>query len=251
MRSAVNFKDHFSGQASDYALYRPSYPPELFEFLASLCAEREAAWDCGTGNGQAAIRLADFFQKVMATDPSQKQIRNAFPYPRVVYQIAAAEKTGIAGGSIDLITVAQAIHWFDFDQFYAEANRVLKPGGILAVWCYYLPRISPEIDAAIDDFYTHTVGSYWPPERKWVDDRYRSLPFPFVEIQAPQFYMKTDWSLENLAGYISTWSAVQQFIAAKRYNPLDEFGSKLHSLWGDEEKKAAVKWPFYLRVGKL
>lgn len=244
------FKDYFSRQAADYAGFRPTYPAELFAYLASLCPGRNLAWDCGTGNGQAASGLADHFQKVIATDPSEKQLASAVPHPRVVYQVAAAEKTAISSASVDLVTVAQALHWFDLDQFYAEARRVLKPSGVLAAWCYNLPRVAPEIDPLIEKFYAQTVGPYWPPERRLVEDAYRSLPFPFAEIAAPAFSMTAQWDLPNLVGYLSTWSAVQEFIRLRKSNPLDLLLKDLRPAWGDPAGKKPLAWPFSLRVGK-
>ncbi len=243
------FKDYFSRQAADYASFRPTYPAELFAYLASLCAETDTAWDCGTGSGQAAIGLADYFQKVIATDPSEKQIASAAPHPRVAYKVAAAEKTSLPPASVDLVAVAQALHWFDLDQFYAEARRVLKPSGVLAAWCYNLPRVVPEIDPLIEEFYSHTVGPYWPPERRLVEDAYRSLPFPFAEIAAPAFSMAAEWDFQNFVGYLSTWSAIQEFIRQRGMNPLDLLLKALRPLWEDETAPKRITWPFSLRVG--
>lgn len=243
------FKDYFSRQAADYASFRPNYPAKLFAYLASLCRERELAWDCGTGSGQAATGLAEHFQKVIASDPSEKQLASAAAHPRVVYEVAAAEKTSIPSASVDLVTAAQALHWFDLDPFYAEVRRVLKPAGVLAVWCYNLPKIAPEIDPLIEDFYSHTVGPYWPPERRLVEDAYRSLPFPFAEIAVPAFSMAAEWDLQNFADYLSTWSATQEFIRGRGMNPLDLLLKTLRPLWGDEAAPRQVTWPFSLRVG--
>lgn len=243
------FKDYFSHQAADYARFRPAYPAELFAYLASLCRERELAWDCGTGSGQAAIGLADYFQKVIATDLSKKQLAGAAAHPRVVYQIAAAEETSIPPASIDLITVAQALHWFDLDRFYAEVRRVLKPAGVLAVWCYNLPKIAPAIDSLLEEFYSQTLGPYWSPERRLVEEAYRYLPFPFAEIPAPAFSLVTEWDFQNFAGYLSTWSAVQEFIRRRGMNPLDLLLNALRPVWGEEKAQKRIAWPFSLRIG--
>lgn len=247
----MNFKDHFSGQASDYAKYRPGYPPELFYYLTTLCRERKTAWDCGTGNGQAALRLAEHFRTVIATDPSEKQIKNAVPHERIFYQVSPAERTSIERSTVDLVTVAQAVHWFNFPEFYKEVRRVGKPGGILAVWCYGLLKVSAEIDAVIDRFYSDTAGAYWPPERKWIDENYRTLPFPFQEIAPPPFSMSDEWDLLEMQGYLSTWSAVQQFIKVNSFNPIDGLVEKLQSVWGTESQKRKITWPLHLRIGKI
>jgi ubiquinone/menaquinone biosynthesis C-methylase UbiE len=245
----MDFKDHFSKQAFGYSRYRPTYPGELFEYLASLCAGHDTAWDCGAGSGQAAVQLADFFQTVIATDPSKKQIANAIPHTAITYRVARAEDNQIPAASVDLITVAQAVHWFDFDKFYVEARRVLKPGGVIAVWSYSLLEVSPEIDRVIRDLYVNVVGSYWPPERRWIDEGYRTLPFPFKEIIAPSFSMISQWDLAELMGYLHTWSALQRFMEKEGYNPIDQIFRKLQPVWGDENRKRKIHWPFHLRVG--
>lgn len=246
----MKFKDHFSRQSWDYSRYRPTYPVALFEYLASLCREEDTAWDCGTGNGQAAIRLADFFQTVIATDPSEKQIANAILHPAITYRVERAEESQIPTGCIDLITVAQAVHWFAIDKFYAEVRRVLKSGGVIAVWCYSLLEISPQINRIIRNLYINMVGSYWPPERQWVDKGYRTLPFSFEEIKTPSFSMISYWNLAEIMGYLRTWSAVQRFIEKEGYDPLEQIFEKLQPLWGDEDQKRQINWPFHLRVGK-
>lgn len=246
----MHFKDYFSAQSVDYAKYRPSYPVELFEYLASLPEKRERAWDCATGNGQAALGLAPFFRHVIATDGSQAQLDQATPHERISYQLSTAESTPIESSSIDLVTVAQALHWFDLERFYAEARRVLKPRGILAVWCYNLLQIVPDIDALLYSFYAETVGPYWPPERALIEDNYRSLPFPFEEIGPPQFRMHARWNLFDLLGYFSTWSATQRFIKARGFDPVPNLGEELLKLWPDAQEERDVTWPLYLRVGR-
>jgi ubiquinone/menaquinone biosynthesis C-methylase UbiE len=178
----VIFKDHFSGHAEDYARFRPHYPGELFAYLGSICAEREDAWDCATGNGQAAIGLAAHFKRVIATDASMKQLESAPLDRRVQYRVSAAEESGLDSNSVDLITVAQALHWFDLPKFWTEAKRMLKPQGIVAVWSYNLVSIAPAIDRVVDRFYRDTVGPFWPLERAIVEAGYRTIDFPFHEI---------------------------------------------------------------------
>src|SRR6059036_4241657 len=188
----MTFKDHFSSQAADYAKFRPGYPQELFDYLASIAPTRRLAWDCGTGNGQAAVGLASVFDRVIATDASENQIANAEQHVRVEYHVAPAENSGIESETIDMIMVAQALHWFDLDRFYAEAQRVLKPNAVLAVSAYNLLHIEPAIDEVVNRYYYEVVGPFWPPERKLVE-QFADLPFPFHEIDPPEFEMTAQW----------------------------------------------------------
>jgi len=248
--SGKTFKDHFSQQAPDYARYRPNYPAALFDWLAQIAPARATAWDCGTGSGQAAVGLAAHFGRVIATDPSEKQLAHAEPHPRVDYRLASAEASPLDAASVDLIAVAQAIHWFDLDKFYAEARRVLKPGGVIAAWTYTLLDVEAGIDALLTDLYRNVVGPYWPPERRMVDDRYRSLPFPFEAIAAPAFEIRTAWSRDDLLGYLGTWSATQAYLKAKGVDPLTEFARRLAALWPDPATVKTLRWPLHLRVGR-
>ncbi len=253
----MSFTDHFSKQANDYARYRPWYPTALFKYLASLVLEHDRAWDAGTGNGQAAIGLAQHFRSIIATDPSAQQIALAPPYDRVTYRVAYAEDSGLDDRSIDLITAAQAVHWFDLDRFYAEAQRVLrspdavsgKPHGVLAVWCYNLTEITPEVDRVMASYYRDVLGDFWPPQIHWVDEHYRTLPFPFDEIAAPEFAVEATWSLADLFGYLSSWSAAQKFKDAHGFDPLDARRAAFSAAWAGEHDRV-VRWPLYLRVGK-
>lgn len=246
-----SFKDHFSAHASAYAQYRPGYPDALFAYLASLCQARDLAWDCGTGNGQAAHGLALHFTRIVATDASADQIANAVPHPRIDYHVAPAARAPLEAHTADLVTVAQAIHWFDHDRFYAEVRRVLKPGGVLAAWTYGLPQITPALNAVIERFYQDIVGAYWPPERRLVEARYRTIPFPFDEIQSPAFAMQLLWSLDDFLGYLGTWSATRRFIQGRGTNPVDQVAEDLALAWGDPADGKTVRWQIYLRVGRL
>jgi len=244
----MSFKDHFSRQAADYAKFRPGYPQEVFDYLASVAPSRQLAWDCGTGNGQAAVGLATVFDHVIASDASKKQISNAQPHERVEYRVAPAENSGIKSGTVDLIMVAQALHWFDLDRFYAEARRVLKPHGPLAASAYNLLRVEPAIDEIVNRYYHEVVGAFWPPERALVE-KFEELPFPFSEIQTPSFEMIGQWNLEHLLGYLRSWSATQRFIAANKRDPLEAIADDLRAAWGDPGQMRKVVWPVILRVG--
>jgi SAM-dependent methyltransferase len=247
-KDGISFKDHFSVQAADYAKFRPRYPREMFEYLGTIAPTRKLAWDCGTGNGQAAVGLASVFDRVIATDASEKQIANAQPHERVDYHVAPAENSGIDSAIIDLIMVAQALHWFDLDRFYAEARRVLKPRGVLAASAYNLLTIGPAIDEIVNRYYYEVVGPFWPPELKLVE-QFADLPFPFSEIQAPSFEMIGQWNLEHLVGYLRSWSATQRFMAAKGADPLEQITDELRRAWGNPQQARSVSWPLTLRVG--
>lgn len=247
----MSFKDHFSGHASDYARFRPRYPDALFEYLASIAPSRQCTWDCATGNGQAAVALAPHFARVIATDASAQQIQNAVPHERVEYRVAPAEKSGLADASADLVTIAQALHWFDIPAFFEEAQRVLRPNGIVAVWAYNLMTLSPEIDPLVLHFYRDTTGPFWPPERDIVEAGYQTIEFPFDEVTTPKFQMETHWTLEQVLGYLRTWSATQKFIAARGFDPLSSLGEEIAKLWKDVAAPRLVGWPLSMRVGRV
>jgi ubiquinone/menaquinone biosynthesis C-methylase UbiE len=243
-------KDNFSTQAGNYARYRPAYPSELFEFLLSHVNGREAAWDCATGNGQTAVELAKSFRKVFATDISQKQLDKAEQKENILYSMLPAEQTPFEDDMFDLVTVSQALHWLRFDSFYSEVKRVTKPGGLLAVWVYSLLRISSPIDTIIaEQFYKDTLHGYWDSERKHVDDNYSNIPFPFEEIKTPGFLIRFEWTLEELAGYLNTWSAVQKFISRNEFDPVPEAIEKIKPLW--TERKMKIIFPVTMRIGRI
>ena len=259
MTKALSFKDHFSSGSADYAAFRPSYPPALFVWLATLCARHELAWDCATGSGQAALELARHFKQVVATDASAQQIAAAQRGAGVEYRVAMAEASGLDDGSVDLITVAQAVHWFELERFYPEVGRVLHRGGVIALWGYGRLILPGEADQALEHFYAHTIGPYWPAERALVDDGYRSLAFPFEGISAPQFAIEVSWNLPRLLAYLSTWSAVKRYRAATGTNPLTALENELAALWCAGRNAAAscttdqalaLEWPLFLRVGR-
>ena len=245
-----SFSDHFSSTAATYASYRPSYPAALFEWLASVAPGRNAAWDCGTGTGQAAVALAEWFALVVATDPSTAQLTYAASHPRVHYAAMLAERSALAGGSASLVTAAQALHWFDRPAFFAEARRVLAPGGVVAVWSYGLLTLHDDLlDPIISRLHGETLGPYWPVERRLVDEGYRELALPFDAIAAPAFMMSAEWTLEQLAGYLSTWSAVQRARARTGIDPLPPVIEALGDRWGPAAVRH-VEWPLSLHVGR-
>lgn len=246
----MSFKDHFSGHAALYAKYRPDYPPELYAYLATLTPHCDIALDCATGNGQAAVGLATYFSKVVATDASVQQLRNAQRAERVAYVANLAEQPAFRDASIDLVTAAQAAHWFDHERFYAQVRRVLRPQGALAIWTYGMASIAPEIDAAITDFYTNVVGEYWPPERRFVEAGYKNMPFPFREVAPPALQLKMQWDLDALLGYVSTWSAVQRYTKMRGADPLVKLRERVEPVWNSGDELRPVVWSLHLRVGR-
>ena len=244
----TGFKDHFSGHATAYAAARPGYPDDLFTWLAGKAPARVRAWDCATGNGQAASLLADHFEHVIATDASAEQIANAAPRARIEFRVAPAESPELETHSIDLVTVAQAVHWFDRPRFYGAAREALRQGGLIALWSYGLFTIFPALDELVGYFYSETIGSYWPPERRLVEERYATLEFPFAEIEPPNFVMRHEWTAEQVLGYLRTWSAVQRYRKARGVDPVSAIQPELIRLWGGIETRE-VRWPLHMRVG--
>lgn len=244
-------KDHFSGQAGDYARHRPRYPESLIRFVAQQAVGKERAWDCATGSGQCAVALAAHFKEVVATDLSQAQIDHAEKNPHVVYRVATAEDSGIESSSVDAITVAQAFHWFDFEKFYAEVRRVARPGAVIALWCYGLHEIEPAIDRICQKYYEEIVGSYWPAEVKWVREKYKTIPFPFKEITAPGFRIEEEWNLERVIGNLVSWSSTQYYRKDKGSDPIDLIRDELTKAWGDPRKTRTARWNLYLRAGHI
>jgi ubiquinone/menaquinone biosynthesis C-methylase UbiE len=205
-------------------------------------------WDCATGSGQAAVELANVFEQVIATDASGKQVANAEQHPRVEYRIATAEESGLESNTADLITVAQALHWFDLARFEAEARRVAKAAGIVAAWAYKFATVSPAIDALVSRYYSDIVGSYWPAERVLVE-KFEELPFRFEGIETPPFEMMAEWKVEQLLGYLGTWSATQRFMVAEQRDPLEQIEEELRAAWGENVRR--VVWPLTVRVGRV
>lgn len=248
---AHTFKDHFSGHAADYSRYRPgAYPAALFKALAALAPDREWVWDCATGNGQAALGLAEEFARVDATDASAKQIAAATHHPKVHYSVSPAEASGLADRSVSLVTVAQALHWFDLPRFYAEARRVAKAEAVLACWCYMRCAVDPGVDAATERLYNGILGdAYWPPERKHVENAYRDLDFPFTRIALPAFDMTVHWDLTAYVGYLRSWSATQAYLKKNGQDPVELVGEELMGTWGDPAASRPVHWPLTILAG--
>ncbi|MEZ5328622.1 MAG: class I SAM-dependent methyltransferase [Verrucomicrobiales bacterium] len=246
---SADFHDHFSGHADEYAAARPTYPVELFDYLARLSPSRRCAWDCATGSGQAAVALAGHFDKIIATDASWQQIEHATRRDNVHYHVAPAEVSGIASDSVDLITIAQAIHWFDFDRFHAEVRRVAVDQAIVAAWTYGLTSITAEVDAIVQDFYTGEINPYWPPERSHIESDYRDIPFPYDQCTPTMFEMKVEWSARALLAYLRTWSSVKRFQADTGRDPVSKIAPAIHRAWGKGLRP--VRWPLILKVGRV
>jgi SAM-dependent methyltransferase len=245
------FHDHFSDVAKRYADFRPQYPEALLDYLATLAAKTSTVWDCACGNGQATAGLARRFDRVIGTDASAEQIASAKPDPRIEYLVATAEQSGLGDKSIGLITVAQAVHWFQFEPFYAEVKRVLAPGGVIAVWAYGVNVVEgDDVNRLVQTFYAETVGPYWPPERKLLEAGYRTIPFPFQEIVPPAFHMEAQWTLDALMGYFSTWSATNRYLKATGRNPLEPLRAEMRRAWGNPEEARRITWPLAARVGR-
>lgn len=241
-------KDRFSKYANQYAQFRPSYPSDLFEFIYKKVHQFDLAWDAGTGNGQAARELSKKFKQVIATDISARQIENAYQASNISYS-THLEKFPLREHSVDLITVAQAAHWFDMELFSQEVKKVLKLNGVIAVWGYGLLSINDETDELITHFYKEIIGPYWDKERKHIDEFYTNLYFPFKEIPTPPFSITTFWTLEELYGYISTWSSVQKYIQQHGHNPVDKLMKVIKNHWVGELQ--IVNFPLFLRMGGM
>lgn len=241
--------DRFSGHADLYAQYRIDYSPDLYAYVISFVSERHAAWDCATGNGQVAGALAHLFEQVEATDISETQLVHATQAPNIRYQISRAEQTPFADQTFDLITVAQALHWFDVDAFHQEVRRVAKPGAVIAEWGYGLVQMSNTLDPILLNFYRNHIGPYWDPQRRFIDNAYATLPFPFVDAQRREFSVRRHWSLERFLNYVRTWSAVRQYIYENDEDPVIRLASELVPYWGDHERE--ICFPVFLRLGRV
>ncbi len=246
----TDFKDHFSGHADDYQRYRPQYPGRLFQYLVSLVRRRQLAWDCGTGNGQVAQVLSAYFNRVIATDASENQIRHALPADNITYQVNKAEEPDIEKNTVDLVTVGQALHWFDHEKFFEQARRIMKNEAVIAAWTYQLCYVNEELNELIHAYYHQVVGPYWPDEREMVEDGYEEVEFPFEEMDPPEMHMEADWTMKEFIGYLRTWSAAKRFEEDKNADPVEPLFNYFKNAWGDPEQKRRVYWPIRMRVGR-
>ena len=245
------FKDYFSHDSNSYSKHRPGYPDSLFSYLSSITKDHDLAWDCATGSGQSAVQLAQHFNRVIATDASESQISHAVKHAAVHYCVSRAENSAIEANSLDLITIAQALHWFDLTAFTAEVDRTLKEGGILAAWSYNLLAIRADIDELINELYGNILGQYWSVERRMVEQGYKSFEFPdtdYTELSTPDFSMSLNWNFEQLLAYLSTWSAVKAYISENDQNPIGSIHDRLLTRWGNVESQMPVAWPLTVRV---
>jgi len=242
-------KDRFSSHASEYSRFRPEYPDSLISFVLSVTKRRESAWDCGTGNGQLAARLSPHFRTVFATDISKEQLAQAPAISNVRYSVEAAGETQFADKQFDLISIAQAIHWMPFDALYRDVYRCLKDDGLFLVTGYGLLSINPQIDAVVRHLYTEILGAYWDPERRYIDEEYATIPFPFEEVESPPFLQQYDWSLAQFTGYLNTWSAMKQYSKSTGLEALDSIAENLRAAWGASKTHLAT-FPILLRMGR-
>ncbi|GAB3824485.1 class I SAM-dependent methyltransferase [Pontibacter rugosus] len=242
-------KDNFSGHAADYAKYRPQYSTELISYLVSLAPAQHLAWDCATGNGQMAGMLSEHFAEVVATDMSEKQIQNAVPMPNITYKVEPAEQSTLADASVDFVVVAQAVHWFEFDKFYKEVKRVLRSEGVLALVGYGLISVSSEVDKVLQELYEDILGEYWDPERRYIDAAYKTIPFPFQELEVPELSIQYTWTVEDIINYLNTWSAVKHYEKKQHQNPVQLIERELREVW--PQQQADIKFNIIARVGKV
>ena len=244
---------YFRRQAAAYAEFRPDYPEELFRFVASLVNRHQLAWDCATGSGQAATRLAQYFSHVIATDISPEQIAHARQDAKVEYRLAPAEASGLSDGSVDLITVCQALHWLDRPRFFAECRRVLAPDGGLVVTMYGDAHIADDeaLDRLLQSFNKETMREYWPVNRELVNELFARIEFPFPLLPAPKIKLTKQWTLAHLAGYMRSWSATARYIERHGGDPVAEVEEKMAVRWGDPAIEREIWWPFRIFAGRF
>jgi len=241
----------FSSISKAYSQSRPRYPVELFRYLASQVQQRSLAWDCATGNGQAALELVKHFDRVVATDVSVEQIHQASQHPRIEYHVAKSEQSGLEDKSVDIVTVASALHWFDLDDFYREARRVIRPGGLLAAWTYHVGYVEPPFDQVFGRFYFEVLYPYFAPGARLVDKQYETIRLPGESLAPGNWSISAAWNLDQMLTFIASWSGTQQYIQERGENPVNLIAEELEQLWGQPERIHVVRWPLYTRISRL
>ena len=244
-------KDLFSRQSALYARYRPTYPQQLYDHILSFVKEKNTAWDCATGNGQAAVVLADHFKRVFATDLSAAQIEKAIKKDNIEYSVCAAESTPFNENTFDLVTVAQAYHWIKWDKFREEVLRVCIPGAVLAIWMYCEHTTGDKrVDDAVHNFYENITRPYWDDQRRYIEDKYSSVEFDYELLPVKNFETILNWQREDLLGYVSSWSAIQKFINLNGYSPVSILEEEIKKFWPEGETKQVI-FPIYLKSGRV
>ncbi|MBA2652915.1 MAG: methyltransferase domain-containing protein [Tatlockia sp.] len=248
----MDYIKHFNQNPENYLRFRPDYPTALYDYLAKLVKENTCVWDCGTGNGQAALALTKHFDQVIATDINPQPLYLAPKSAKINYLCCSAEKMPIRDKSFDLITIAQALHWFNIDSFYQELRRVSKDSAVIAAWCYSLGKFNFEVDEVILNLYDGILGKvYWPHQRSYIDEEYRTIPFPFAKITSPSFCIEKEMNLPELLGYLNTWSAVKEYELRSKLNPINLVAQELARAWGEPLRKHKMVWPLHLLLGTL
>ncbi len=248
----MKFRDHFSGVAADYAAFRPQYPNALFDWLASVARRHDVAWDCACGSGQASRSLAPHFDLVVATDASPVQVASAPPIENTFFVVAASERAPLADRAVDLVTVAQALHWFVGEKFFDEVKRIVRPGGVFAAWTYGMPHVECEtVQKSVHGFIDELLGPYWPAEIRLVLDGYSSIDLPFEELETPAFELQVKWPLARFMGFVRTWSGVGRFQEERGEDPVALLASELEGHWEDEEDLLPISWRLDLRAGRI
>jgi hypothetical protein len=243
--------DHFSGISSAYARFRPRYPKALFDFIAAIAPRHRLAWDCGAGSGQATLDLTEHFDLVIATDVSARQIAEAPAHSRITWRVAPADASGISDHSVDATTVAQALHWFDHDRFATEVRRVSASDAVVVAWTYETPFLDGDAGAILRRYAFETVGAYWPPERRYVDEGYRTIPFPFERIDVPTLELVEHWTRDQLAGYMRTWSSTTRYREQHAADPVADVERELANVWPDRAEARKIVWRVPILAGRV
>lgn len=257
------FPDHFSGHADQYARYRPHYPDDLYAWIARNAPATRQCWDVATGSGQAARALVRYFDAVIATDASPEQLSYATPQPGVTFRQALAEQSGLPNNSADAIVAAAALHWFDLPRFFAEVQRVARPGALFVAWTYAASQHlagHPQPDF-LQRFVSETLGPHWPPQFATVLSQYRHIAFPFEKLPTPTFYAREVWTLEQFVGHIQTWSGYVRARQATGEEPIRHIEEPLRRWWkarvheygqhDTPDGPLPVTWELTVRAGRV